>query len=310
MTGAAGFVGSSVVRALSATGANVTAVVRRGSDLTRLEDLPRPAGVEFADLLDLDVLRYALRRAAPDFVVHAAVAGGHGETVEQASNLLASAVLGTNNLIRALDGMPIRRLVHAGSCLEYGPGNRPHREDDPPGPMTLRGVAKAATTLLLQQRSMESGLPAVTLRLFHVYGPWEQPHRLIPTAARALVEGLPLRLTLRETRRDFVFVDDVAVAFLAALAADFPVPAVVNVGTGVVATNTEVVSLLREISGRSLDVLEGAFPQRPVDTEQAGADVSLARELLGWTPSRSLRDGLAETYRWWEARLGDRDHAK
>lgn len=285
----------------------MTALVRPGSNLARLEDLPRLVGIEPADLLDVDTLSRVLRRAAPDFVVHAAVAGGHGATPEEATNLLASAVLGTNSLLRALAGVPIRRLVHAGSCLEYAPRCRPLREDDLLGPVTLRGVAKAATTLLLQQCSLASHLPVVTLRLFHVYGPREQPHRLIATASRALVRGFPLPLTRGETRRDFVFIDDVAAAFLAALVAEFAVPAIVNIGTGVVTTNVEVVSLLREISGRPLDVVEGTFPQRAVDTEQFGADISLARALLGWTPTRSLREGLAETYRWWEANLGERN---
>lgn len=284
----------------------MTAVVRTGSDLARLTDVQGRIGVERADVLDLDGLTRALRRARPDFVVHAAVAGGHGSTPEEASDLLASAVLGTHNLLRAIDGLPVRRLVHAGSSLEYGPRSRPLREDDELRPTTLRGVAKAAATLLLQQHAVASGLPVVTLRLFSVYGPWEQADRFIPTAARALLEGVPLRLTRRGIRRDFVRVEDVASAFVAALTADVGRGVTVNVGTGVETANEEVVALLQEVSGRRLDVREGAYPERPVDTEHWSADVSRARELLGWKPARALREGLAETLRWWEAKLGGR----
>lgn len=306
VTGASGFVGAAVVRALAEAGADVTAMVRPASDLARLVDLEGRVAFARADLLDLDGLTRALRRARPDFVVHAAVAGGHGATPEDASDLLASAVLGTHNLLRALDGLHLRRVVNAGSSLEYGPRSRRLREDDELRPTTLRGVAKAAATLLLQQHAVATGLPVVSLRVFSAYGPWEQPDRLIPTAARALLEGVPLRLTRRGIRRDFVFVEDVASALVAALTADVACPLTVNVGTGVETTNEEVVALLQEISGRTLDVLEGAFPERPVDTEHWAADVSRAKELLGWEPSRPLRDGLAETFRWWEAKLLER----
>ena len=139
------------------------------------------------------------------------------------------------------------------------------------------------------------------LRPFSVYGPWETPSRLIPSAIRAALDGLELPLTAPGYRRDLVHVDDVVDACLAAATVDVPPGEIVNVGTGQEWTNEEVVSAISAVMGREIRTRPGEYPARLSDTAHWIADTRKAEQLLGWLPRRPLRDGLEQTVRWWTA---------
>ena len=198
-------------------------------------------------------------------------------------------MLGTANLLEALRSLESVRLVHAGSSLEYGPRSTPMRETDPLAPITFRGAAKAAATLLV----LQSGVPATVVRPFSVYGPGEQPYRLVPSAVAAAQRGEPIRLTRPGIARDFVYVDDVVDALLRAAAVPEAIGEVVNAGTGTQTTNEELVARLEAVLGRQLDVRPGEHEARPWDTECWVADTAKAERLLGWTARYDLDAGLA-----------------
>ena len=198
-------------------------------------------------------------------------------------------MLGTQNLLEALRPAGIERLVHAGSSLEYGQSSTPLRETDPLAPVTFRGAAKAAATLLV----LQSGLPATVVRPFTVYGPGEHRHRFVPAVVAAAQRGEPIRLTRPGIARDFVYVDDVVDALLRAAAVPEAVGEVVNAGTGRQTTNEELVATLGRVLGRELDVRPGEHEERPWDTDCWVADTAKAERLLGWTARHDLDAGLA-----------------
>src|SRR4051794_24380275 len=137
---------------------------------------------------------------------------------------------GTCNLVDALAGSDCTRLVHVGSSLEYGSKSQPIREDEVLAPMTFRGAAKGAATLLCLQAAAP---PVVVVRPFSVFGPWEPRRRLVPSVICAALEREELRLTAPGYRRDFVYVDDFAEAVLLALEAGPDLDGeIVNVGSG------------------------------------------------------------------------------
>jgi UDP-glucose 4-epimerase len=175
--------------------------------------------------------------------------------------------------------------------MEYGPSSAPMRETDALAPATFRGAAKAAATLLVRQ----SGVPAAVVRPFSVYGPGEQPHRLVPTVLAAGQRGEPIRLTRPGIARDFVYVDDVVHALLRAAALPEAIGEIVNAGTGTQTTNEELVALVGAILGRELDIRVGAFEAKPWDTSTWVADTTKAERLLGWSAQTSLDAGLART---------------
>ena len=139
VTGAAGFLGSHLVQALAESGADVHGLVR-----------------EEADLRDKDAIRRVIESVRPRVVFHAAAGTGHPDDADARTAFLADTVLGTQNLLEALrPAAGLERLVHVGSSLEYGHSSTPLRETDPLAPVTFRGAAKAAATLLV----LQSGLP-------------------------------------------------------------------------------------------------------------------------------------------------------
>jgi nucleoside-diphosphate-sugar epimerase len=290
VTGATGFLGANLTRALRSAGADVHALVRRtGPEL--------PAGVEahLADLRDAEATARAVSAARPEIVFHLAAASGHPDGEAARAQALAVTVGGTANLLEALREAGAARVVHAGSSLEYGASRRPMRETDPPAPVTFRGTAKAAATALVLGFGAETGIPVTVVRPFSVYGPWERRPRFVPTVVEAALAGGPIRLTAPGIARDFVFVDDVVDAFLLAALTPAAAGEVVNAGTGRQTTNEELVATLGEVLDRPLDVRPGEHEARPWDTGTWVADTAKAQRLLGWTARHDVADGLRAT---------------
>ena len=271
VTGAGGFVGSAVARALAASGADVVAVTRPGGDPSRLPD-----GVERLelDLAEVDAAAVAIAGAGGDVCIHVAAAGA---VVREPSRerLIRVNALFPHALARELARSGCRRLVTAGSSSEYGPVDGPMREELAAAPDDLYGATKLAGALMARAVGLEEGLETVHLRLFSVYGPGEDERRLIASVARALVEGRPIDLTEGEQVRDFVYVDDVAEAFLAAARAPGASGEIVNVGSGRQLSAREACLALAEAAGADPALLRfGAIPHRtpPVLSWQADRD--------------------------------------
>jgi nucleoside-diphosphate-sugar epimerase len=212
--------------------------------------------------------------------------------------ILRTNVLGTYHLLEAAAAVPLRSLVYTGGSSEYGATDNPMREADPPLPVTFYGATKAAATLLSLQFAREHRVPLVALRPFSIYGPWESPARLIPTAIRAVLAGQAVDLTVPGCRRDLVFVGDVVEACLLAAGSEAAHGETLNIGTGVEWTNEAVVELIQSLGGRAIEVRRGTFPTRAGDRSHWVADRTRAQEVLGWQPRHSLRMGLEETIAW------------
>ncbi|HTX90469.1 MAG TPA: NAD(P)-dependent oxidoreductase [Anaerolineales bacterium] len=302
VTGATGFVGANLARRLVAEAAEVIVLVRPGSDRWRLQSLPQPVRFEEGDLEDPDGIRQAVLKARPAVIFHCAFPGGHGSDEETVRRMLAAGVMGTYGLLSAAREAGVGKFIHIGSSTEYGFGPGAHRESDRLDPVSIRGVSKAASSLLCRQFGREHDLPVAILRLFTVYGPWESPGHLLPQACRALLDGKPLEITPPGFVHDWIFVDDVVEACLAAAACEYPTGEVFNIGSGEQHTNEEVVETLAGIAGRKLELKVGRFSPRAIDSKSWLADVSNAREKLGWQPGHTLQAGLKETYEFWQGR--------
>ena len=302
VTGAAGFLGANLVRALLAEGAAVHALLRPGSPPWRLAPLRDTVEFHAVDIADAAVVADLVSELAPRRLFHLASEKGHPADPGARLSALRTDVQGTAAILEALEGLSSARLVHVGSSLEYGPRRVPLREDEVLAPTTARGASKAAATVLCLQRARGEGLPVSVVRPFSVYGPWESRDRLIPTLLLAALEDRPVDLTGPGIRRDFVHVADVVEGCLLAALAKDACGEVINLGTGVQHSNEEVLEAVEEAAGRRLAVRYGALPARRHDTGHWVADVGRARELLGWTAGHSLRTGIRESLAWF------RDH--
>jgi nucleoside-diphosphate-sugar epimerase len=144
-----------------------------------------------------------------------------------------------------------------------------------------------------------SGLRAVTLRLYSIYGEWEEPGRLMPTLVRRCREGGWPPLVGPDTARDFVWVTDACEAFLLAATAELADPGVVlNVASGTQTTLASLVDAARTVFGVSTEPRWGTMPARRWDTATWVGDPAAAARALGWRATTSLRDGLAAMGAW------------
>jgi dolichol-phosphate mannosyltransferase len=304
VTGAGGFVGANLVRRLLRDGHRVDALVRPGSDAWRLKDLVGDAEVAEVDLLDGDAVERALRDAAPDRVFHLAAHGAYSWQRDLEA-ILATNVVATARLVEASLAAGVEAFVHAGSSSEYGFQDHPPREDELPEPNSAYAVGKAAATLYCGFAGRREGRRVSTLRLYSIYGPWEEPGRLVPTLVeRGLAGELP-PLVAPETARDFVYVDDAVDAFVrAAEAPELEPGAVLNVASGRQTTLREVVDAARRVLPIAAEPEWGTHEARDWDATTWVGDPSAAETALGWRASTPLDEGLRRTAEWMGAEPG------
>jgi nucleoside-diphosphate-sugar epimerase len=293
VTGAGGFVGTALVRRAAARGANVTAVVRPGS--TRAGSLDGATAIVGVDLTDAASLRETVNALRPDVCVHLAAAGAVVAEADVEQLLITNAVV-PGLLAQTLAGCGCTRLVCAGSSSEYGPCDQAMSETRPLAPDDIYGAAKAAGGLISQAAGRAYGIDVVHLRLFSVYGPGEDERRLVAGVIRSLLAGRPLDLTAGEQVRDFVYVDDVADAFIAAACIPGLAGETINVGSGRETSVRELCELVASLVGADPRLLRfGVRPYRPNERFSWRADTDAAARLLGWRAETSLLDGLART---------------
>ena len=296
VTGAAGFVGANLVRRLLADGHEVDALVRAGSDRWRLAEVADDLTLREADLRDGDAVAEAFAAAGPEVVFHLATRGAYSWQAD-AREILETNVLGTANVLDACVRAETEALVNTGSSSEYGFKDHAPAEGEPLEPASVYGVAKAAATLLCSSVAHERGLPVTTLRLYSVYGPWEEPGRLVPALAEAALRGTLPALASPTVARDFVWVGDVVDAYLLAATARGE-GAVYNVGTGRQTTLAEAVDAARRVLAVDEEPSWGSMADRSWDTDVWVADVAKIERELGWRAGVAFDDGLARTADW------------
>ncbi len=292
LTGATGFVGSHLVRALVDAGAEVHALRRRPDAGLSRQGVTWHAG----DLLEPESLRAAAEAARPAVVFHLAAYGTTPAERDEALTVRVN-VDGSLALWQALREQRARVVV-AGSSGEYGATDMPAREDQACAPGDLYGASKLAAGSLLLALGRRDGREVVVLRLFGVYGPGDRPERVLPHVVESLLAGRAAPLTHGEQRRDFTYVSDaVAALLLAATRPLAPSAQVLNVGGGGCHRLRDVLETAARLVGdESLSLLQfGALASRPGDPPRLCASLETVEKSLGYVPRVSLADGLART---------------
>jgi dolichol-phosphate mannosyltransferase len=297
VAGAAGFVGSNLARALVASGHDVHCFVRPQSDTWRLRGVA--AMVWEVDLERREQIDEHLGRLRPDALVDAAAHGAyaHQTDIERMISVNFRAVGSFVDWCRQHD-IP---LLHLGSSAEYGHLSAAPHETARIAPNSMYAVTKAAGTHLLCDAVERGELLGVTFRLYSVYGPWEEPTRLMPTIASCALDGrLPPQLVDPDVAHDFVHVDDVVRAVASWIENPIRVgsPAVVNIGSGTQTSLADLVTIVQDRLGVSDRPGWGTMPRRHWDRSTWRADTRRARTSLGWAPSVALADGIEHLVRF------------
>jgi UDP-glucose 4-epimerase len=303
ITGAAGFIGSSLARALLQRGERV-----RGLDdfsTGKRENLADLRRMDFREtsLLDLRAVTEACRGV--DYVLHeAAIPSVPRSVADPATNNRAN-VEGTVNLLIAGRDAKVKRVVYAGSSSVYGEApTLPKREDMPPDPISPYAVSKLAGELYLKSFYRVYGLETVTLRYFNVFGPYQdassQYSGVLAKFIMLMLQGeQPTIYGDGEQSRDFTFIDNVVSANLLACSAPAAKVAgcVMNLATGTRITLNKTFEILKQMTGYSGTANYG--PERVGDIKHSLADVSLAYKLMGYESVTGFEQGLARTVAWY-----------
>lgn len=296
--GAGGFVGANLFRSLLAARADVFAVVRN-LPAARLGDVDRRHMVE-VDLTDAAATRNFVEALRPATVFDCVAYGAY--SFEAVSELIyATNFDALRHLVDALEGAGcLGAFVHAGSSSEYGSNSAAPDEAASLKPNSHYAVSKAAAGHYLSFAGKTRGLPVVNLRLYSVYGPYEDASRLIPAVVSRGLAGSYPDFVDPEVARDFVYVDDVCEAFILAAARMTPDlhGESINVGSGRETTIRDLAEVAQGVFGIPDPPRFGTMPQRHWDLTRWQADPRKAERLLGWRARTSLADGLARTAAW------------
>jgi nucleoside-diphosphate-sugar epimerase len=299
ITGSTGFIGSNLARIALNHDADVYLLYRATSSKWRINGIFSFVHGYCVDLSDSRRLNSIISEIQPDIVYHTAAHGGNSCQKDR-QRILDSNLMGTINMIDACRKVDLDIFVNTGSSSEYGIKIASMREDDLLEPVNDYGISKASATMYCQAAARNEGLPAVTLRLFSPYGSYEGQSRLVPSAILACLRGENPRISSRSFVRDFVFIDDVLDAYLKVIDAQDALGEIINIGYGEQHSVGEVVDIIIRLAGDTAFPVVGSPSRWPNEPIKWQADISKARNVLGWSPKYDLERGLAATVDWFK----------
>ena len=273
-----------------------------------LDSLPAPVlasvDVQLGDVRDVaSVLRLA---EGADVLYHLAALIAIPYSYRSPRSYIETNVAGTLNVLDAARQLGTPRVVHTSTSEVYGTARTvPITEDHPLQAQSPYSASKIGADMIAQSYHLSFGLPVATLRPFNTFGPRQSTRAVIPTILTQAQSGAgPVRLGDLRPTRDFTFVTDTARAFVAVgeAPADAVVGRVLNAGTGVETSIADVVRLVGEVCGRTIDVAHEAVRERPPDSEvmRLVCDASALEAATGWRPLVDLRTGIGATLAWFE----------
>ncbi len=309
VTGAKGFAGSWLAKALLDSGAQVTSLDRGGREPSGLELLGVAGGVHdvTGDLRDGDLVLSLIREDSIDAVFHLAAQAIVGDANASPVPTFEANIQGTWTLLEACRQAGVEAVVVASSDKAYGSHDElPYTEDSALQPIYPYDVSKAATDLIARSYWHTHRLPAAVTRLANIYGGGDRNFsRLIPETVTAVLEGRrPVIRSDGSPERDFLYVEDASSAYLAiadALAAGRSRGEAFNAGWGRPHPVREVVETICELGPGEIEADYRGAGNPSGEIERQYLDAAKIRAEIGWEPSVELREGLRRTLDWYAA---------
>lgn len=307
VTGASGFIGSSLVDRLLEDGHDVAGLDnldnfysadRKRANLSRARANPRFQFVE-GDVRDRDAVARLMSDSDPDAIVHLAARAGVRPSLEQPALYADVNVTGTANLLDAARRRsPLPKFVYASSSSVYGnrEGGAFRESDDVNKPFSPYAATKRACELMAHTFHSVYGLPVTGLRFFTAYGPRNRPDLAIAKFTGLIERGEPVPMFGDgSTRRDYTFIDDIVDGVIRAIG-HCRSEHIYNLGNSNPVTLARMIAMLGQALGKEPHIRP--MPEQPGDVRQTFADVSLAASELGYEPRTPFAEGLRRFVAW------------
>jgi UDP-glucuronate decarboxylase len=293
VTGASGFIGAHVTRALLSKSHQVAVLVVPGDPMVRLfperDRIKKITGT----LEDDEILKNALKTFKPEACIHLAWYAEPGLYLDSKQNI--QSLVSSLSLFQLLIKEGCLQIVAAGTCFEYATNFGYLREDTPTVPENLYAASKLSCCLMGNSLLSLAKIPFAWGRIFFPYGPQEDPRRLVQAAIMALRKGIPFQASRGDQIRDYIHVTDVASAFCTLL--ERKAQGVYNISSGIPVSIRQLLDTLGEILKRKELIQMGVVPERRWDPPFICGDNKRLRA-LGWQPRYPLEHGLTETIHW------------
>lgn len=303
VTGGNGFIGSKIIDRLVSLGYNTSLVLRKNNNRKRLSHLLDKIQIREGDLTQPEDVLNILKEVNPEIIIHLAGYGVYSYsdmTDENVRLMINSNINATTNLLYAAQNTSCKIFVNTGSCFEYGDSSAPFNEESMLSPVNMYGVTKASATLLAKVFSKKSNFSLVTLRPFTAYGPLEDERRFISTVIRQCLHGKNPTLTSQKIVRDYIFIDDVADAYLKVLqiAREKLSGQIINISSGKGTELEQVAKMIIRLTNAAVRSDIGSFSLREGEVLSLIGDATKAEKLLNWRAKHSLEVGISKTIGW------------
>ena len=306
VTGGAGFIGSNICRELVRQGCSVRVIdnLLTGKKTNLADIIDR---IEFiqADMGDEQFARAAMKDI--EVVLHQGALPSVPRSVDDPVTAHKHNIDATFTLLLAARDAGVKRFVYASSSAAYGDTpTLPKAETMPPSPLSPYAVGKLTGEYYAKVFYQVYGLETISLRYFNVFGPYQDPSSQYAAAIPAFVtvvlkDKSPTVYGDGEQSRDFTYVDNVVEANLLAARAKHTKGEVVNIACGKAITVNAIIEMINDLLGKNIKPIYAA--PRPGDVKHSLADVTAARQLLGFKPTVSFRDGLRKSINWYRENL-------
>jgi UDP-glucose 4-epimerase len=285
VTGGAGFIGRHVVERLVDEGHRP--LITLSNDDNRTRSISALSDHTFLDLMDPAGIRDLVTSYRPTAVIHLAGTTGHDDPTGEICNRLNFEA--TVNIVDALKGSSLQRLLLIGSAAEYGSQPVPFREEMPSEPLSHYAMSKARAN---SYALAAAGLPVTVLRVFTAYGPGQRRKMFLSQLIEHAVGNLPFDMSDGRQKRDMVCISDVVDAILISLGTEAAIGRTINIGSGRGTPLRQIAEAVWKSCGADPVLLRIGMRQKAGDDAfDTEADISLAGELLQWRPTEQILNG-------------------
>lgn len=302
ITGSTGFIGSNLVRHLIENYDDIHIFIRKESKLWRIKDIIGNVNIHYVDLINKTEVSKVVEKIKPQTIFHLAAYGAYPfqNDVEKIKSVILD---GTMNLIEACLKHKFTIFINTGSNSEYGFKNSPMKESDILCPNSHYAVMKAAATNYCQFIAKSQDKPIVTVRPFHIYGPYEEPSRLIPKLVTKLLNNKLPKLVSQDIARDMLYIDD-AISLFGIIATKKEINGeIYNMGSGSQSTIRMIVDITIGLIRATITPNWDSMESRIWDQKTWVADMTKVKGLFDWQPRYSLSEGLLKTINWYKNTL-------